>query len=90
VAIVQDSVNFVDGKTSPKNGLDPVSIENVFDEEVSGGLMENVTMIFLREMRPKIFCMNVDEEVSLPGVIGGDEEEVFIREIFIDGGSFCV
>jgi hypothetical protein len=34
--------------------------------------------------------MKVDEEVSIPGVIGGDEEEVFIREILIDGGSFSV
>jgi hypothetical protein len=41
VAIIQDSVSFVDGKTSPKDGIDPESVENVSDEEVAGSLMAN-------------------------------------------------
>jgi hypothetical protein len=47
-------------------------------------------MIILREMRPKLLCMKVDKKVILLGFIEGDEEEVFVREIFIDGGSFSV
>jgi hypothetical protein len=90
VEIVQDSINFVDGKTSLKNGFDPELIENVSDEEVSGGLMVNASMIISREMRPKLLCTKADEEVVIPGVIGGDEEEVFMREILIDGGSFSI
>jgi hypothetical protein len=39
--IVQDSVFFVDGQTSMKDGFDPVSIKNVFDEDLSRGLMVN-------------------------------------------------
>jgi hypothetical protein len=74
-----DYVNFVDGKTSSKNGVDPTSIENVSDEEVSRGLMVNVSTIISREMRPKLLCTKVDEEVIIPGVIRGDEEEVFIE-----------
>jgi hypothetical protein len=53
VAIIQDFVSFIDGKTSPKNGVDPALIENVYDEEVSGGLMMNASTIIKREMRPK-------------------------------------
>jgi hypothetical protein len=90
VEIIQDSVGFVDGKTSSKDGIDPTSIENVSDEEVSGGLMVNASTIISREVRPKILCTKVDEEVVVPGVIGGDEEEVFIGEILIDGGSFGI
>jgi hypothetical protein len=90
VAIVQDSVSFVDGKTSSKNSVDPASIENIFDEEISRGLMENELMIILRDMRPKLLCMKVDKEVFVSGVIRGDEEEVFIGEILIDGGRFIV
>jgi hypothetical protein len=41
-------------------------------------------------MRPKLLCSKVDEEVIVLGVIGGDEEEVFFREILIDGGIFSV
>jgi ABC-type phosphate transport system ATPase subunit len=41
VAIVQDSVIFIDGNTSSKDSVDPSSIENIFDEEVSRGLMVN-------------------------------------------------
>jgi hypothetical protein len=88
--IIQDSVSFIDGKTSTKDGVDPTSIENVSDEEVSRGLMENASMIISREMRPKLLCLKVDEEVIVPGVIRGDEEEVFVREICIDGGSFSI
>jgi hypothetical protein len=90
VEIVQDSVKFVDDKTSSKNGVDPTLLENVSDEEVSGGMMSNASKIISRDMRPKILCTKVDKEVVIPGVIEGDEEEVFIKEILIDGGRFSV
>jgi hypothetical protein len=90
VEIIQDSAKFVDGKTLLKNGVDPASIENVFDEEVVGGLMVNASTIILREMRPKIFCAKVYKEVVVLGVIGGDEEEVLIKEILIYGGRFSI
>jgi hypothetical protein len=90
VEIIQDSVGFVNGKTSPKNGVDPTSINNVPDKEVSGSLMANASVVISREVRPEILCEKVDDKVVVPGVIGGDEEEVFIREILIDGGSFRV
>jgi hypothetical protein len=56
LAIVQDSVIFVNGQTSTKDGVDPASIENVSNEEISRGLMENASIIVLREMRPKLLC----------------------------------
>jgi hypothetical protein len=90
VEIIQDSVGFVDGKTSSKDGIDHVSIENVSEKEVLEGLMMNVSMIISRDMRPKLLCMKIDEEFIVPGIIGGDEEEVFIGEILIDGGSFSI
>jgi hypothetical protein len=79
--IIQDSVCFVDGQTSMEYGVDPTSVQDVTDEEVSRGLMVNVSMIISREMRPKLLCLKVDEKVSIPGVIRGDEEEVFVGKI---------
>jgi hypothetical protein len=61
VAIVQYSINFLDGKKSTKNGVDPMLIENISDEEVSRGLMVNASTIISREMIPKILCVKVDE-----------------------------
>jgi hypothetical protein len=43
--IVQEYSIFVDGQTSMKDGVDPASIENVFDEEISRGMMVNASMI---------------------------------------------
>jgi hypothetical protein len=43
--IVQDSVSFVDGQTSTKNGVDPSFVQDVTDEEVSRGLMANAPKI---------------------------------------------
>jgi hypothetical protein len=83
--IIQDSLNFVNSQTSKKDGVDTTSIENISDEEISRGLMVNASMIILRKMRPKILCQQLDEEVAIPRVIRGDEEEVFIEKIFIDG-----
>jgi hypothetical protein len=74
VEIVQDSASFVDGKTSSKNSVNPVSIENISDEEVLGALMVNALKIISRDVRPKLMCMKVDEEVDVIGVIRGDEE----------------
>jgi hypothetical protein len=73
VAIIQDFFGFVDGKTLPKYGVNPTSIENIFYEEISGGLMMDASTIMLREMRLKIMCVKVDEEVTVLGIIEGDE-----------------
>jgi hypothetical protein len=45
--IIQEYVSFIDGQTSAKNDVDPTSIENDSDEEVSRGLMANASMIVL-------------------------------------------
>jgi hypothetical protein len=50
--------------------------------------MVNTSMIISREMRPKVLCSNIDEEVVVPGVIGGDEEEVFARKSSLMGEYF--
>jgi hypothetical protein len=47
--------------------------------------MENSLTIISREVRPKLLFLKVDEKVSIPWVIRGDEEEVFIKKIHIDG-----
>jgi hypothetical protein len=78
MAIIQDFVFFVNGQTLAEYGVDSTPIQNVTNEEVPRGLMENTSTIILREMRPKILCLKVDEEVIVLGVIQGDEEEVFV------------
>jgi hypothetical protein len=45
MVIIQESVRFVDVQTSTKNDVDPTSIENDSDEEVSRGLMANASTI---------------------------------------------
>jgi hypothetical protein len=47
--IIQDFVYFVNGQTSVEYGVDPTSIQNIIDEEVPRGLMENASMIISRE-----------------------------------------
>jgi hypothetical protein len=59
VAIVQDSINFIDGETSSKDGIDPLLVKNVLGEEVSGTLMMNASMIISREVRSKLMCMKL-------------------------------
>jgi hypothetical protein len=88
--IVQDSVKFVDGQTLMKDGVNLTSIKNISDEEILRGLMANALTIISREVRPKPMCPKVYEKVIIPRVIRGDEEEVFVEEIHIDGGSFGI
>jgi hypothetical protein len=45
--IIQEYVSFIDGQTSTKNDVDPTSIENDSDDEVSRELMANASMIVL-------------------------------------------
>jgi hypothetical protein len=45
MVIIQESVSFIDGQTSTKNDVDPMSIDNNYDEEVSRGLMLNASTI---------------------------------------------
>ena len=52
--------------------------------------MDNASMIISRQMRPKLLCPKVGNKVTIPGVITGVEEEVFIGKIHIDRGSVSV
>jgi hypothetical protein len=61
VAIVQDSFYFVDGQILVEYGVEPTSIQDVTDEEVSRGMMENAPTIVSRDMSPKLLCLKVDE-----------------------------
>ena len=72
VEIIQYFVFFFYGQTSVEYGVDPMSIQNITDEEVPRGLMVNVLTIILREMRPKLLCPKVDKKVTILGVIRGD------------------
>jgi hypothetical protein len=64
-----------------ENGVDPSSIEDISNEELKRGLMANASTIISREMRPKLLCLKVDEEVVVPRVIRRYVEEVFVRGI---------
>jgi hypothetical protein len=83
--IIQDSVSFIDSQTLMEDGVNPMSIQDVTDEEVSRGLMENASTNISRYMRPKLLCLKVENTVVIPGFIQGDGEEVFIEKIYIDG-----
>ena len=52
--------------------------------------MMNTPTIVSGEVRPKLLCPKVDDKVTIPGVIRGDVEEVFIGEFLIYRGSFGV
>jgi len=38
----------------------------------------------------KILCSEVDQEIFVPGIIQGDVKEMFIRKVYIDGGTSSV
>jgi hypothetical protein len=84
MTIVQDPICLVEGKKSVEYYVDPTSVQNVTNEEVLRGLMTKALIIILREMIPKHLCLKVEEKVSIPRVIQGDVEELFVGEICID------
>jgi hypothetical protein len=43
-----------------------------------------MSMIVPREVGSKFLFLKVDGEIVVPGIIQGDVEEVFIREVHID------
>ena len=49
--------------------------------------MMNTSMIISRKVVSKFLCSEVDEKIVVPWVIRGDVEEMFIREVGIDGGT---
>jgi hypothetical protein len=84
MTIVQDPIFFIEGKKLVEYYVDPMSVHNVTNEEVLRGLMKKAPTIISREMIPKHLCIKVDEKVSIPRVIQGVVEELFVGEIHID------
>jgi hypothetical protein len=52
--------------------------------------MVNAPTIVSGEVISKLLCLKVDEKVTILGIIRGDVEEVFIREIRVDGWTSSV
>jgi hypothetical protein len=48
--------------------------------------VSNTSTIISGKVMAKILCLEVDEEIFVPGIIQGDVKEMFIRKVFIDGG----
>ena len=48
--------------------------------------MENAPPIIVSEMRGKFLSAQVGEDVPIPRIVRGDEEEMFIGKIIMDWG----
>jgi hypothetical protein len=48
----------------------------------------NTSTIIPGEVVSKILCSEVDEEITVPGIIRGDVKEMFVGEVGIDGSNW--
>jgi hypothetical protein len=90
VTIVQNMFSLFMNQTSLKDGVNTMVIQSVVEDEVTARVVMDASMLFARDDGLKTLGLKVEENVSVPGVRGADEEERLIGErvarfnVFID------
>ena len=80
VTIVQNAFNLFVNQTSPKDGVNTMTIQSVSEDEITTRVVMDASTLFTRDVGLKTLSLKVEENVSIPGFRGADEEERLIGE----------
>ena len=59
------------------------TIQSVTENEIMDVLVANQTSLVMREVGRKTLCLEIYNDISIPRVIGANEEQLFIHNGFI-------
>lgn len=78
MTIIKNLFDLNMGEASTKNGVHSLLVQEIANKKIARGLVANVLSIISGEMRVKFMRMQVGENIPIPRVISGDEEDMFI------------
>jgi len=87
--IIENALIFPMGDASPQDGVDASSIENISNEEITRGMMSNMSLIIAWNRRCELMCAEICEDITILWILGGDGEDMLIGKIIIQGWVYC-
>jgi hypothetical protein len=79
MTVIQCFLNLIIGETSSKNGVNPMMIKSVTEDNIMMGLVTYMTRVGARQIMMKILSLEINNDISIPKVIGMDQKKGFIR-----------
>jgi hypothetical protein len=79
MAVIQIFFSLIIGETSSKNGINPMAIKSVVEDNILTGLVTYTTTVSARKIGPESLSLEINNDISIPKVIGTDHKEGFIR-----------
>jgi hypothetical protein len=79
VTVIQIFLNFVEGETSSKYGINTTMVNGITKDNVLTGLILDTTTICTRNIRPESLGLEIDDNIYVLYVIRTDQKEGFIR-----------
>jgi hypothetical protein len=75
---IQGFLGFVKCKETSKNGIDPMMIKSITEDDILTGLVEYSTTVSARQIGSESLGLEIYDDISVPKVIGTDQEKGFI------------
>ena len=73
-------VRFLMDEASPENGIDPMSIQSVIQDEVVFCVVTDMVAIVTGYIWLKYLCLEINEQISIPWVSCAYQEHKFIQK----------
>jgi hypothetical protein len=80
VTIIQNAFSLLMNHTSSKDSVNTTTIQGFIDDKITMRVVTNTSTLFTRNVRLKMLGLKVKEDISIPRIIGVDEEKRFIGE----------
>jgi hypothetical protein len=78
MAVIQGFLGFVKCEASSKNGVNPMMIKSITEDNILTGLVAYATMVSARQIGPESLSLEIYNDIPIPKVIGTDQKKGFI------------
>jgi hypothetical protein len=78
MAVIQGFLGFIKREAASKNGVDPTMIKSITEDNILTGLVAYSTAVSARQIGPEGLGLEIYNDISIPKVIGTDQEKGFI------------
>jgi hypothetical protein len=78
MAVIQSSLGFVECEAASKNGVNPPTIKSIPEDNILMSLVSYSMSVNTRQSWPESLGLEIYDDISIPKIIGADEEKGFI------------
>ena len=67
--VIDDFLGFIKREAASKNGVNPMTIKSITEDNILTGLVVYLTKVGTRQIEPEILGLEIYDDISIPKII---------------------